>query len=213
MHKSPFCILHAQMHTVLMSHICSCTQIYSLYAHLALEPCTGSFFTGLIGSDVSCVTCSWSSARERPMITSVLLLLFSRFFLMQFLPTHRYRYTDTHSWTHTDTHTSTYISRYSACTQTQTALDSIETDTCMHTHTNRHKTSDLCRGLSHISHFSQCCNCELFPSGLTHPKTSINRPSRSMFVCVYLCVCVRMCVTMGQTEQSLILQTSALSFN
>lgn len=60
-------------------------------------------------------------------------------------------------------------------------------------HTDAHKTSDLCRGLSHISHFSQCCNCDLFPSGLTHPTTSINRPSRSVFVCRCVYMCVHVC--------------------
>lgn len=78
-----------------------------------------------------------------------------------------------------------------------TLTNSIETNTSMHRHTNTCRRSNLCWGLSHFSHFSQRCNCGLFPSGMTHPKSSINRPSRSprVYVCVYFCVFVIMSQT------------------
>lgn len=140
------------------------------------------------------------------MITSALLLLLSRFcyFFMQFIPAHRYRHT------HTNTHRRSHSDLRKQIERMHAHTDSLALCRDNHAHTNTHKTSDLCRGLSHISHFSQCCR--LFPSGLTHPKTSINRPSRSVFVCrcAFPRLCV--CVVMGQAERSLILQTSS-SFN
>lgn len=126
------------------------------------------------------------------VITSELLRLLCRFFFFDIkkrkkrksslFPTHRYRYTvtQTHAHKHTHTHTRTYISRCGACVQTRThSPHSIETNARTHAHTSGHKTSDLCRGLSHISHFSQCRDCELFPSGLTHPE-NLNKPPISL---------------------------------
>lgn len=45
-----------------------------LFCYMHICCCTGSFFTGLTGSDV---TCNWSLVREQFMITSVLLRLLS----------------------------------------------------------------------------------------------------------------------------------------
>lgn len=63
------------------THLCfvfgAAQRFILLYAHLVVDLCISSFFTGLTGSDVSCITCSRSLAREQSMITSALVLLLS----------------------------------------------------------------------------------------------------------------------------------------